>query len=193
MDDLLRRVHGDLGSLRLGFALVGGHAVSVRTTPRFTCDLDFAIAVHDDREAESVVASLAARGYRIVALVEQATTKRLATVRLEHASAPGVMVDLLFATSGIEPELVAAAGDVTIVPGLTMPVASIGHLLAMKVLSMDDRHRPQDRQDLAALLAKAAPADVAVAESALALISRRGCDRGRDLAGSFARLRAGMA
>ena len=139
------------------------------------------------------MAADAARGHRIVALVEQVTTKRLATVRVEHASTPGVMVDLLFATSGIEPELVAAATEITVVPGVTMPVASIGHLFAMKVLSMDDRHRPQDRQDITALIAKAEPADLAVAQDALALIARRGCDRGRDLEASFARLRGGMA
>ena len=32
----------------VGFALVGGLAVSARTEPRFTRDLDFAIAVADD-------------------------------------------------------------------------------------------------------------------------------------------------
>lgn len=193
MDEVLRRVCGDLGSARVRFALAGDHAVSVWIGPRFGARFELAIAVRDDREAESVVASLVARGYRVVALVEQATTKRLATVRLEHASVLGVMVDLLFATCGIEPELVAAATEITVVPGVTMPVASIGHLLAMKVLSMDEQHRPQDRQDITALLAKASPADLAVAQDALALIARRGCDRGRDLEASFARLRGEMA
>jgi hypothetical protein len=30
-----------------------------------------------------------------------------------------------------------------IVPGLLIPLARTGHLLAMKVLSRDDRHRPR--------------------------------------------------
>lgn len=40
MIDLLRRVLGDVESLRARYALVGGHAVSVRTEPRFTRDLE---------------------------------------------------------------------------------------------------------------------------------------------------------
>jgi len=42
-------------------ALVGGLAVSARTEPRFTRDLDFAIAVENDAEAESIVFGVEAR------------------------------------------------------------------------------------------------------------------------------------
>jgi len=189
MHELLARVVADLVAAQARFAVVGGHAVSARTEPRFTRDLDLAVAAADDREAEALVAFLVQRGYRIVALVEQEATGRLATVRLEHASAPGLLVDLLFATVGIEPELVDAACPLRVLAKLDVPVASVGHLLALKTLSFDDRTRPQDRIDILALLRVASERDVEDAERALSLIAQRGCDRGRDLPSLFARLR----
>ncbi len=151
------------------------------------------MAVANDREAEALVTALGSRGYRIVAIVEQEATGRLATVRLEHGSAPGVMVDLLFATAGIESEVVDAATTVSISPELAVPVASVGHLLALKVLSIDDRTRPQDRLDVAALLRTATTDDLRIAGQALNTIRERGCDRGRDLPSWLARLRQELA
>ncbi len=91
-----------------GLALVGGLAVSARTEPRFTRDLDFAIAVENDTEAEGVVLALQARGFMVAATIEHSNTHRLATVRLrENDRAP--FVDLLFAACGVEREIVNAA------------------------------------------------------------------------------------
>jgi hypothetical protein len=190
MHELLARVAADLRSLHANHAVVGGHAVSARTEPRFTRDLDLAVSVADDRQAEQLVRSLTARGYRIVALIEQEAVGRLATVRLEHGSAPGVAIDLLFATAGVEPEVVAGATPLRLTT-FELPVASVGHLLALKTLSVDERKRPQDRVDLAALLRVATPADLRVAEQALALITQRGFHRDRDLAALFAAARSG--
>jgi hypothetical protein len=50
---------------------------------------------------------LTLRGYRAVATVEQKAVNRLATVRM--IAPAGAKVDLLFATSGLEPELVGRA------------------------------------------------------------------------------------
>ena len=74
--------------------------------------------------------------------MEQEATSRLATVRLVSPgqTASGVVVDLLFASSGIEPEIVAAADPLEVFPGVTLPVACRGHLIALKTLSRDDRH-----------------------------------------------------
>jgi len=52
------------------------------------------------------------------------------------------VIDLLFASSGIEPEVVADAEPIELLPDLTMGVARTGHLLALKVLSRDDVSRP---------------------------------------------------
>jgi hypothetical protein len=51
----LRRAVADLDALEVRWALIGGLAISIRSVPRFTKDLDFAIAVADDSEAEGVV------------------------------------------------------------------------------------------------------------------------------------------
>ena len=63
----------------------------------------------------------------------------------------GLVTDLLFASSGVEPEIVEAADDVEVLPGLVLPVATIGHLILMKLLARDDRCRPNDADDLRAL------------------------------------------
>lgn len=179
----LRRIVTDLADLRRQFALVGGLAVSARTEPRLTRDADFAVLVTDDRDAEALVLALQRRGWQVVTAIEQNAAGRLATVRLVAASegVAGSVVDLLFASSGIEPEIVAAADSIEVVPGLTIPVARLGHLITLKVLARDDRTRPQDRVDLAALLARADAAALGEAREGLALVTRRGFQRGRDL------------
>jgi predicted nucleotidyltransferase len=96
------------------------------------------------------------------------------------------VVDLLFASSGIEPEIVAAAESIETVRGFTVPVARLGHLIALKVLARDDRSRPQDRVDLAALVSRADDAALAEARESLSLVARRGYHRGRDLAAALA-------
>jgi hypothetical protein len=173
----------DLGGLGRLFALVGGLAVSARSEPRLTRDADLAVLVADDPDAESLVRDLQARGWRVVTAIEQSVAGRLATVRLAVAGEDvrGAVVDLLFASSGIEAEVVAAADRIEAVPGFLVPIASLGHLIALKVLARDDRTRPQDRVDLAALLTRADDAALGEARESLALITRREFHRGRDL------------
>jgi len=134
----------DLADLGRRWALLGGLAVSARTEPRFTRDADLAVVVADDRDAERLVLALQQRAYRVVSAVEQEATGRLATVRLAPPgeAEQGVVIDLLFASSGIEPEIVAAAEPLETLPGLEVPVARLSHLIALKVLARDDRTRP---------------------------------------------------
>jgi hypothetical protein len=68
-----------------------------------------------------------------------------------------------------------------VLPGLAVPVARTGHLIALKVLSRDDRTRPQDVADLRALLARATPDELERAREALHLIQSRGFHRERQL------------
>ena len=177
----LRTVCKDLSDSRAAYALVGGLAVSARTEPRFTKDVDLAVAAASDREAEALVGFLRSRQYRIQALVEHETAARLATVRLTPPTEPFPSVDLLFASSGIEAEIVAAAEPLNVIEGLVVPVATVGHLIATKVLSRDDAQRPQDRVDLIALLHEAGEADLRVAREALRTMDARGFSRGKDL------------
>lgn len=170
---------------RLGalWALVGGMAVSARSEARFTRDVDLAVSVAGDDAAEQLTRSLVTAGYRVLATVEHEKQGRLATVRLgsQSSTSDDPVLDLLFASSGIEPEIVAAAERLFIVPGLLGPVARTGHLIAVKLLSCNDQHRPQDRTDLLKLRAVADPPELEMARRAVRLITDRGFARGRDL------------
>jgi hypothetical protein len=176
-------VRRDLDRLGHRWALVGGHAVSVLSQPRFTKDLDLAVAVGTDREAETLLRELQGLDYRVMQVFEHEPTGRLGTARL---TLPGTRsaepeLDLLFASSGIEPEVVAAAKLLEIEHGVSVPVVTRGHLIALKTLSADPDRRPQDRTDCLALLKLATPDDIASARSALALITQRGFHRGKNL------------
>ncbi len=100
----------------------------------------------------------------------------------------GVVTDLLFASSGIEPEIVEQAVATTVIVGLVLPVACVGHLIAMKLLARDDRRRPADADDLVALSEVATDQDWSIAHTAVGLIVDRGFDRGRDLVAAFREL-----
>ena len=139
LESALRRIDADLKEAQVSFALVGGLAVSVRTEPRFTRDADLAVALTSDAEAEALILRLRQRDYLVGSVIEQAAVGRLATVRLSRAGedqAP--VIDLLFASSGIEAEIVADADPIEVLPRLTLGVARTGHLIALKVLSRDD-------------------------------------------------------
>jgi predicted nucleotidyltransferase len=170
-------------------ALVGGMAVSVRTAPRFTRDLDFAVAVDDDSEAEQYVFRMRQLGYELDMTLEQQAHSRLSTVRLRKGGR-GPFVDLLFASTGIEAEIVAAAEPLEIVNGLSTGVAAVGHLIAMKLISRDDKRRPQDYQDLRQLSNVADAGEWARAAEAVQLITERGFARRRDLRAALEQWRA---
>ena len=194
LEAALRRIHTDLTEAHAPFALVGGLAVSARTEPRFTRDADLAVAMASDAEAEALIHTLRVRRYGIEAIVEQDAVGRLATVRLTTSGQPQApVVDLLFASSGIEHEVVTEAEAIELLPNLTIGVARTGHLIALKVLSRDDLTRPQDLMDLRALLRVASSAELARARESLALIAARGYHRGRDLSAEMERLLGGGA
>ena len=178
-----RQIAQNLDALGRRGAVVGGIAVSARCEPRFTRDLDLAIAAADDADAEALIFALQNSGYRVHTVMENTAQHRLATVRLESQGeeASGVVVDLLFASSGIEAEIVAEAEPLEVFSGVTLPVARVGHLLALKLLARDDRRRPQDLVDILSLLAVATQHDIALARSAAKLIHQRGFSRGRAL------------
>jgi hypothetical protein len=184
LETALRGIASELDRLGRDFAVVGGLAVSARAEPRFTRDIDLALAVADDADAEALVRDLVARGYRIIASLEQEAVGRLATVRLESPSEgpEGVVVDLLFASSGVEPEIVRGSDVLEALPGLPVSVARTGDLLAMKVLS-NGPQRPQDQIDIVALLRLTDEAELRRARETAALIVERGFGRGRDLLG----------
>jgi hypothetical protein len=93
----------------------------------------------------------------------------MATARLipPGGEAADVVIDLLFASSGIEAELVAAAESLEVFPDIRVPVPRVGHL------------------------AVADHAEFERAREALRLIRARGFHRGRDLLAALDALVAG--
>ncbi len=178
----LQRTSLALRELGHEFALVGGLAVSIRVEPRFTRDIDLAVAVNDDTTAERLVADLQSRGFAIQLSLEQRALGRLAAVRMippdEHTA--GIVVDLLFASTGIEVEICAAADLIEITQGITIPVATAGHLMVMKLLSRS-ADRPQDEADVRALLSVLTAAERRRAIASADQIERIGASRGKAL------------
>jgi Nucleotidyl transferase AbiEii toxin, Type IV TA system len=167
-----------LGAQGRGFALIGGLAVSVRGEVRFTRDVDLAVVVQDDADAETLIFQLRDAGMRVVATVEHQTQHRLATARLESKS--GIVVDLMFASTGIEAEIVGRATPLQVGALDALAVARAEELLAMKVLS-ERPDRPQDAMDIRGLLAFVPELDLAAVRDNLALIESRGYAREQDL------------
>ena len=96
------------------------------------------------------------------------------------------IVDLLFASSGVEAEVVEAAEVLEVLPGVGIPVATVAHLLALKVLAA----RTKDLADVETLMTVATAEDVEVARETLELIVERGYSRDKDLFGSFSSILA---
>ncbi len=188
IETLLRQAAVLFAKKRQNWALVGGLAVSARTEPRFTRDVDLALAVPDDRAAEEIVHDLRSAGFRAAAIVEHEEAHRLATVRLVPSgnTAQGLMLDLLFASSGIEMEVCNEAELLEVLPECVVPVARLHHLIALKVLSRDDRTRPQDAADLQHLITAATQSDLDAARDAVRLIETREFNRSHNLVDALA-------
>ena len=75
-----------------------------------------------------------------------------------------------------------------VLPQLTAPVASTGHLIGLKVLA----GRNRDLTDLEALIPGAPAADLDVARSAVKLIQARGFNREQDVIADLEKLIADM-
>ena len=181
----LVQIAADLTEIGSPFALIGGLAVSLRAEPRMTRDVDLALAVEDDAGAEAVIRGLLGRGYRVVQQLEQDRTGRLSSVRVKPAGERryGIVVDLLFASSGIEREVVAAAERLEVLPGLHLPVATSAHLVALKLLA----GRRLDRVDVETLLPAIDAAGHEMIRTSLDTITARGFSRGKDLRRAYSR------
>lgn len=183
LEEVLPQVVGDLNRLDLPWALVGGLAVCARARPRPTADIDIAVSLPDDATANMAVDALIDLDYRLTESIVHDQTDRLATVRLLAAvDGKAVVVDLFFASSGVEAEVVEAAELLAIRPGLVIPVASIGHLIAVKLCWRQSDKRDRD---LHVLIEQADEVDREDARQLIAVITERGYDRGRNLSSAL--------
>jgi len=82
LEEVLKRAAADLDAVGAKWAIIGGLAVATRAAPRFTQDVDFAVSVHNDAEAENIVHRMSVRGYAVGMILEQDYVHRLATIRL---------------------------------------------------------------------------------------------------------------
>jgi len=172
------RVLAELRHAGVAGCLVGGLAVSARCDPRFTRDVDLAIAVDDDARAEALVQKLGMVGFRVGAMAEQEAVGRLAMIRLVDGD--DTTIDMLTASSGIEAEVVSEAELFEVVRGIVLPVARVGHLIALKLLSVSPG-RETDASDLRNLAAIATSEEWDRAAVAVGQIMTRGYSRGRSL------------
>lgn len=193
--DQLRTVAKDLNKIGAKWALVGGLAVSVRSEPRTTKDIDLLVvsAPNDPTGgAESIVQRLEKLGYRNPQiLMHMEPTHRLGIrVEVPEVSNDPIPIDILEQTCGIESEIVAAAEPIEIFPGIIVPVATLAHLLAMKVLSNNESDRLRDQVDIQQLLSNSTEPDLDETRAALDSIQQRGFSRGKELQKEFAKLLA---
>lgn len=81
--------------------------------------------------------------------------------------------------------MIAEADELEVVPRTTLPVAKLGHLVALKILA----NRTQDQPDIERLIAAAGLSEIERARRALDLIAERGFarDDGRDLQAELTR------
>lgn len=189
----LRRIATDMNQSGFGWCLVGGLAASVYAEPRTTKDVDVAVSVSGEGDLLQLLEFLKARGYsKPQVLMHVSPTRRMGWRVLLPASSAGnfTPLDLLSSACGIEVEIVSRSKKIELLPGLTLPVASLGDLIAMKILSQNSADRIQDRADVLALLRSASPDDRQVAQDALTHIAQSGLAAGRDLASDFAELLA---
>ncbi|GAB3993180.1 hypothetical protein GCM10029992_04190 [Glycomyces albus] len=154
-------------SLEAPWALAGSLAVSARVEPRYTTHATVLLPVTDEQVAQDIIEGLTDSGYKLLTLTERASFKpldgdadpasvgtgdfeiirpeegRISEVSFVDADTPDreLFVDLCFHDSKIESEVVRAADELEILPGQSMPVARIGHLIALGLLSFSDQVR----------------------------------------------------
>lgn len=186
----LRTVAEELNQTNAKWALAGALAVSTHTEPRTTRDIDVVIILTNEDERRKFIDGLIQRGFSTPSIIMHvAPTHKLGTrLQVPASSGTSVALDLLHSSSGIEAEIIANAVKLEIFPKLVVPVACIGHLIAMKILSQNDVDRIKDRDDLQKLFKVASKDDLLLAKESVQLIQKRGFNRGLDLLKCFTEL-----
>jgi hypothetical protein len=179
----IRRIAEDLNASSSSWCLVGGLAASVYAEPRTTKDIDIVVSIRFEQEIEALKTFLLQRGYsKPFILMHTEPTRRMGW-RLITSSTRGseLPLDILSSACGIEHQIVDKSLKLEVLPGVWLPVAALGHLIAMKILSHRDISRLQDRVDLLALLTVAQRKDIELAKEALTQIMRIGYANDRNL------------
>ncbi|HTQ10173.1 MAG TPA: nucleotidyltransferase [Fimbriimonadaceae bacterium] len=130
-----------LDRLGLEFSIVGGVAVALISTPRFTADIDAVLLNIDDR-LEWLVAELAQAGYSGRTSDPVAFARRTRVLTLVDPYEVGI--DLMLGLLPFDEDLVRKSNRVRIEGDLDVPVACAEHLVVMKAVAW----RPKDVEDI---------------------------------------------
>jgi predicted nucleotidyltransferase len=125
---------------------VGGIAVALVATPRFTADVD-ALVLGIDGRLEWLIEELGKAGFAPRSTDQVAMTRRTRVLTLVDAQ--GVGVDLMLGLLPFDEELVARAARAKLADGSLVPVALPEHLVVMKAIAW----RPKDLQDIREVMA----------------------------------------
>jgi predicted nucleotidyltransferase len=172
--DALDRMIQCLSDCEVRFALIGGLAVSARSEPRFTRDVDLIVDTPTDADAEQLIRALLGKGYGLHAQLEQKSVNRLATCRLlQLDQSDGVIVDLFFANFGIEQEVLEKASEEELTDEISLPIVQAEDLIALKLLAVSNRNRPRDSEDILNLLEHVSAARLKRTRELLRLMAER--------------------
>lgn len=143
---LLRDASSAVEEAGLAFAVIGGCARNAYAEARATKDVDFVVEV-DERRYPDLVAALARRGFTCATEVADGThaVPDLALYR----DPEGRRVDILFAHTELERAALARSESREPYAGVRLAVVSPEDLIVYKLVA----DRPQDRADIAAVLA----------------------------------------
>lgn len=231
----LERSYARLGAAFDGigspWSLAGSLAVSARVEPAYMTQASVILAVKDEQVAHGILDGLEEAGLRLLTVTDQMSVKNWDhehgrpadpdNVEIEHhpnglvagarlvdeTGDRDLEVDLIFAASGIEAEITAAADPLEILPGQEFRIARTGHLIALTLLTLGDtgrQPRPEEfadmdafaseqafnglreRADLTALTNTATDEDWRLAWEAVDLMATRSATRSRNLRSELA-------
>jgi predicted nucleotidyltransferase len=171
----LKKLSLDLNRLDIKWALVGSMACGIYTDPRTTRDIDISVIAKNKNAQEEVIQKLLELGYHSPQILMLVGPTRIIGQRIQMPSEKAISlpIDLIFNSTGIEESIVENAKILEIIHGIKLPVASLGDLIAMKIISQNDSDRLKDRVDLRLLINKALESDLKITRKSLKLIQER--------------------
>lgn len=145
LNSTLADLAGLLDAQKIAFAVVGGIAVTLRSEPRFTADVDVVIAVDIDR-AVLLIDQLDASLFEPLVADPRDLVRTAMLLPLRHCDSD-ITVDVAIGLSGFERLLIDRA-TLMQVGLINVPVATAEDLILMKLLA----GRPRDQDDIASIV-----------------------------------------
>lgn len=180
----LERVKLDLEELKCRWALVGALAVAARAQARATLDIDVAVAVDSPEAGQALAMALVQKKYRW----KESFGTAMISLEVPGDAFSAMRLDLIFHLSGIESDVARDAENLAVLPGLEMPIARLGDLIALKLLAAREPEREHDHRDLRALVAHASAEDLLRARSSIELLVARNMASAGELEATLAAL-----